>query len=187
MPDTTPNYGLRIPKADGTDLIVPDDVRVPITSLDGLLKTRETQGTSLQAQVDALDLRLDVFDTNDAAVGATIGTTFTAAAGWTTAGENYYKVGRLAFVTYIFTKITAALPAAPADGNITNVSIGTFKAGWAPIARIAVIPNGSNGILWAGYADPASGANLLAIGAMSPNLILGIGDQIACSGVWMWK
>lgn len=41
MPDTTPNYGWRIPKADGTDLIVPDDVRVPVTSIDTQMKAEE--------------------------------------------------------------------------------------------------------------------------------------------------
>lgn len=41
MPDTTPNYGWRIPKSDGTDYIVPDDVRLPITSIDAALKTTD--------------------------------------------------------------------------------------------------------------------------------------------------
>jgi hypothetical protein len=41
MPDATPNYGWRTPKSDGTDYIIPDDVRIPINSIDTQMKTEE--------------------------------------------------------------------------------------------------------------------------------------------------
>lgn len=39
MPGTTVNYGFRIPLLDGSDYQAPDDIRVPITSIDTALKT----------------------------------------------------------------------------------------------------------------------------------------------------
>lgn len=39
MPDTTVNRGYRIPKSDGTDVIQPDDIRVPVTSIDTDMNT----------------------------------------------------------------------------------------------------------------------------------------------------
>lgn len=49
MADTTPNYGFPIPEADGTDYIVPADIRTPVTQIDTELKNQDTR-------LDALEL-----------------------------------------------------------------------------------------------------------------------------------
>ena len=52
MPDTTPNYAFRIPKLDGSDYQVPDDIRVPVTQIDTKLKDVYNK---LNGSVDQLD------------------------------------------------------------------------------------------------------------------------------------
>ena len=44
MPDTTVNYGFRIPKADGSDYQNEDDLRVPFIAIDAQLKTMAKEG-----------------------------------------------------------------------------------------------------------------------------------------------
>lgn len=45
MPETTVNYGWRIPFTDGSDLIVPEDVRAPIIAIDAKMKSSRVSDT----------------------------------------------------------------------------------------------------------------------------------------------
>jgi hypothetical protein len=190
MPDVTPNYGLRIPKADGTDLIIPDDIRIPVTSIDTILKTNSNGITSgdaaLQAQIDALKTRLDAFDTTDPTLSTTPGTAITVSAGWTLSGETAYKFGKFAVLSFTFTR-TGGTIAGQAEGNITNIGMGILKAGWAPIQRTGFMGGGVSGFMWAGYADPATSGSVLAVGAFPPNVGMTNGDTLVGTAMWVWK
>jgi hypothetical protein len=187
MPDTTPNYGLRIPKADGTDLIVPDDIRVPVTSIDSLLKTNVSdKDASLQSQLDALKARVDFFDTTDPVIVSSAGSIFTALAGWSIDAEIGYKFGRFAVISFTTKRTGAAIPG-QSEGNISNIGFATFKPGWAPLNRTGFVGGGVSGYMWAGYADPASGANNIAVGALPPNVGISTDDQLLATAFWVFK
>ena len=170
MPDTTPNYAFRIPKADGTDLIVPDDVRVPIASIDSTIRD--------------IDNRVDVFDQ---IMPITVGTgIFTISTGWQLDSQFGWKWGRFVQITLTFTKITSTI-VFPADGNIANVEIGRLSANWCPISRTGLLINGAAGPIWAGYVDPLSSNGVVGIGAGPPNYTLPINGQLSCNGSWLWR
>src|SRR5437764_14175068 len=123
MPDVTPNYGWRIPKSDGSDFIIPDDVRLPIGSIDASLKAEENSRVALAARVAALEANAPTVLTGAALV--------TVAAGFTLSAAYGEKRGKEVQIYYRFVK-TAPVIAAAGDGNIGNVVMGTIVAGWRP-------------------------------------------------------
>lgn len=177
--DNTVNYGFVIPSADGSDLMAADLWRTPISQIDTRVKSNQTSG-------DALKTRVDAFDTTDPVIVSTAGSIFTPAAGWTVGSEVGYKFGRLAIITFAMTRTGATIPA-QAEGNITNVSMATFKAGWAPLNRTGFAGGGVSGYGWFGYADPASGSNNIAVGALPPNVALTTGDALSGTAIWVCK
>lgn len=185
MPDTTPNYGFRIPKADGSDLIVPDDIRLPVTSIDTQMKANVDVSTNLQAQINALKARVDLFDTTDPVQVSGVGSTMTASTGWSITSEVAYKFGRFAVITFQCIRTGANL-ASTADGNITNVGIATMKAGWPPLNRTGFTGGGVGGVGWWGYVDPGVGG-ILAIGATVPNNVIATNDGLYATMMYVWK
>lgn len=83
MPDTTPNYGWRIPRADGTDLIVPDDVRVPIGSIDSQMKAEETARLANTATLSKAPLGLVALYITTSTTNLNIAATVTDIPGFT--------------------------------------------------------------------------------------------------------
>lgn len=177
MPDVTPNYGWRIPKTDGSDFIIPDDVRLPIGSIDAALKAEENNRV---AGSTALDLRLDKFDdvaTDGAITGAAA---VVIAANWTLNFASLTRRGKFVqFSSQIQRTVTAL--AGTADGNIGNITIGTVAVGYRPLLEVGISPR-ATGPLWGGYVNQAG---VFAICSLVPNYTLPVNGQITCSAFWM--
>lgn len=89
MPDGTPNYGWRIPKSDGTDYIIPDDIRLPVGSIDTQMKVEENARLANTASLNGLGLWV-------AATGIVICTdaSLTQIAGSSINFARYSKIGK---------------------------------------------------------------------------------------------
>lgn len=131
MPDTTANYGWRIPKADGTDLIVPDDVRSPITSIDAALKNSDNSAASLAARVTALETNAPVTLSGAAAI--------VVATGYTLSSATVEKRTHVVYCTWVIRR-TGATIASDSLGNLPNSIIGTVVAGYRPVQSTAFSP-----------------------------------------------
>lgn len=94
MPDTTPNYGWRIPKADGTDYIIPDDVRLPVGSIDTQMKVEENARLANTNILNGLGLWVDA---TGIVVCIDTGAANIAIAGSSISVARYMKIGKTVF------------------------------------------------------------------------------------------
>jgi hypothetical protein len=168
MPDVTPNYGWRIPKTDGSDFIIPDDVRLPIGSIDAALKAEENSRLALAARVAALEANTATILTGTNLI--------TASAGFTLNAAYAEKRGKEVQIYYRFIK-AAPVIAGGADGNIANVTMGVIVAGWRPSSP-----------WWNGGSTAESGGlngtyvsqdGTIGLGSTVPNVPISVGDTIS--------
>lgn len=89
MPDTTFNYGFRIPSLDGHDYQVPDDVRVPVTSIDARIKILSDALVTANAAITAANNKIALIP--DTAAGNKI---FSFGGGNTLSIVIYFPTGR---------------------------------------------------------------------------------------------
>jgi hypothetical protein len=166
MPDLTPNYAFRIPKSDGTDFIVPDDVRVPVTSIDSTIKSSNN--------------RMDKFDT--ATVDGTLSgaAALVIAANWTLTVCTVVRRGKFVQFAAQVVRINSAI-AGTADGNIGNLTIGTVVAGYRPAYEVG-ISSRATGPIWGGYVNQAG---VFGICALVPNYTLPINGTLTASACYM--
>ena len=129
MPDTTPNYGLRIPRLDGSDYQTPDDLRVPITQIDTNLKR--------------IDDKIGALDANGWIIG-TLGsatTQFKVAANFGMNQAVYKRQLDIVFCRFNIWRSGGTLGA----GNIANQLMLTVPAALKPTYANGIISPGSSG------------------------------------------
>lgn len=173
MPDTTVNYGFRIPKSDGTDLIVPDDVRVPVTSIDSTIKSKDDALTALTARVAALE--------NNAPVNVSGSSAFTVASGWTLSAAVITKRGKWCEAAIRVVRSGANI-AAVADGNLGNPLVGTIAAGYRPYTSYSVSGATSESGYLCAYALYSDGNVTLT--ATVPNNPIATNDMLSFWAVY---
>jgi hypothetical protein len=116
MPGVTPFYGWRIPNADGTDFIIPDDVRLPVTSIDSALKNEENLRTNNDANISA-GITADKVAMDAAYNG--FGITITAPGAFSLGNATVYaKYKDYAHTRHIFVEIVR--------GSTTNLGTGDY-------------------------------------------------------------
>lgn len=111
-------------------------------------------------------------DTSEA-VGA-----FTVAAGWAIDSQDAFKIGGLADVSVVFHRTGGSITV-PANGDIVNQTVATFRTGWAPL-RGRGLTGGGTGAMAQAVVAPGTGLVLasLAVGGTSINS----GDSFSSNG-----
>lgn len=178
MPDATANYGLRIPKQDGTDLIVPDDVRVPITSIDGLLKTTNDNNTNINNALTALAARVTALEA-DAATIVSGASALAIGTGWSLTTVTIEKRGHKAFIFFNL-KRTGATVGTDSLGNLPNQNLGVVTAGNRPSQQVAWSPQDIL-IPCFGYIDTAGN---IIMTLTAPNVDLTINTDVRGSAMY---
>lgn len=176
MPQNTVNYGFRIPLADGSDNIVPDDLRLPITAIDTAIKARADAITATNAVVTGHTNTLNVLGTwvtYAAELRTDVGAA--AAAGTTIAASRYMKIGKTVTVyveascTALVTNASLMLPAAAGTPNRRFLGCGIFQiinsgspvAGQMGVARMTTGLDRCLAITNTGaFVDAPAGSNL---------------------------
>jgi hypothetical protein len=134
MTQNTVNYGFRIPNADGSDNIVPDDLRLPITAIDTKIKDRANEiaatNTTVAGHTTTLNA-LGTWVTYAAELRTDVGAA--AAAGTTIVASRYMKIGKTvtayveASCTALVANASLMLPAAAGTPNRRFLACGVFQ------------------------------------------------------------
>lgn len=183
MTQNTVNYGFRIPNSDGSDNIVPDDLRLPITAIDTKIKDRANEIAATNTVVAGHTTTLNAMNTGAAAPG--LWTAYTAevrtdvgaaaAAGTSVSVSRYMKIGKTVTVyveascTALVANASIMLPAAAGTPNRRFLGCGIFQiinsgspvAGQMGIARMTTGIDRCLAITNTGaFCDAPSGSNL---------------------------
>lgn len=150
MPQNTVNYGFRIPLADGSDNIVPDDLRLPITAIDTAIKARADAIAAANVTIAAHTASINalgpagVWADYVATIRTDVGAA--AAAGTAVTISRWTKIGKTVFVygegsaAALVANASFMLPAAagvPLNRNLLAGSMFIFNAAGSP-AQVGV-------------------------------------------------
>lgn len=174
MPTTTPNYGFRIPNADGEDFQTPEDIRVPVTQIDTRIKNVYDKIAGVASDLDDLD--------EGGWKKGTVTSSGTATSFYPNPGDYsiqsvYYKM-QLDMV-YIIAYLTRTGPTVPA-GNIVNNSMFFVPKSLAPARTNGSLGTSGSGPWFNAFASSDRG---IYMATLAQNLAKGL--QISVSGSWM--
>lgn len=163
MPNTTVNYGFRIPLENGDDYIIPDDIRLPVTDIDTIIKTHKT---ALDAAVAVNTTQTTNIATNTAGLAAAVAVNVTQTANIATG---------LATNNAQAATITAA---ALTDTGWDNSGILASAAGWSNISGTTTRVRIRNGVIQLFIGYTRTGATIVSSvssGAMADTLVCTLG------------
>jgi hypothetical protein len=101
----------------------------------------------------------------------------TAATGWSVASQTWSRKNGMAHFYAVFNR-TGANITAPANGNLSNVQVGTLPVGLRPVSKIAA-SSGETGVLSTWVVNTTG---TIHIAATTPSQVINTSEQVSVGG-----